>query len=215
MSLPPDVVTLIRKFSANGYKYLFRAADNVADLLRWCEPAIASRIDFTQMQVEPDTFVAPYFGALESDVLLRAPFRAGEDSANRVEVFVLIENQSEPDPLMPFRVLRYVVLIYEQQADRWQRQHGNHRGLRFDPVLPVVFYSGRRSWDGIAAFSSLIAGAELFGTRLPQIEPQFIDLSQTDASVLQSDGGILGWVLWLSQQSQRSVPSSPTYFVRL
>lgn len=75
MSLPPAVVPLLREFSSNSMKYLLRSPDNVADLLRWQEAAIAERIDFAAMEVQPDTFIAPGFARLESDVLLRAPFR--------------------------------------------------------------------------------------------------------------------------------------------
>src|SRR5947209_496340 len=98
-------------------KYLFRSPDNVADLLGWQAAAIAARIDFAQMSVQPDTFIAPAFTALESDVLLRAPLRRRRQEA--VEVFILIENQAEPDELMAFRALRYVVVIDERQMTEW------------------------------------------------------------------------------------------------
>jgi hypothetical protein len=75
MSLPPEVIPLVREFANNAFRYLFRQPDNVADLLRWREPRIARGIDFAHMAVQPETFIAPSFGQLESDVILRAPFR--------------------------------------------------------------------------------------------------------------------------------------------
>src|SRR5438309_3635094 len=101
MSLPPDVLKLVREFSSNGFKFLFRRGDNVADLLHWREPGIARRIDFRRLVVQPDTFVSAGFVQLESDVLLRAPFRARRGRGEAIEVFILIEHQSEPDELMP------------------------------------------------------------------------------------------------------------------
>src|SRR5262249_17979028 len=145
MPLPPAVVPLVRQFASNGLKYLFSRGDNVADLLRWRVPALAARIDFARMEVQPDTFIAPGFAQMESDVLLRAPFRAGR--GRQVEVYVLIENQAEPDELMAFRALRYVLGVYERQLNEWLRAHGNNpRGVRFHPVLPLVFYTGTRTW---------------------------------------------------------------------
>jgi hypothetical protein len=76
MPLPPEVAPLVRQFASNGLKYLFSRGDNVADLLRWRVPDLAARIDFARMEVQADTFVAPGFTQMESDVLLRAPFRA-------------------------------------------------------------------------------------------------------------------------------------------
>jgi hypothetical protein len=195
MSLPPEVVPLVRQFASNSMKYLFRSADNVADLVRWRAPEVASRIDFAQMEVQPDTFIAPGFTALESDVLLRAPFRRRRKEA--VEVFILIENQAEPDELMTFRALRYVVMIYERQLTQWLQSHPNTRGFRFHPVLPIVFYTGRRTWQSLPTMRSLVQEGELFGGRVPQIEPVFLDLARTGEQALRSEVGMLGWVLWL------------------
>jgi predicted transposase/invertase (TIGR01784 family) len=139
MPLPPDVVPLVREFANNSFRYLFRQVDNVADLLHWREPKIARGIDFTQMAVQPETFIAPTFAQLESDVILRAPFRVRRGRNGSIEIFILIEHQSEPDELMVFRVIRYVVLIYERQATEWLQTHPNLRKFRFSPVLPVVF----------------------------------------------------------------------------
>jgi hypothetical protein len=70
--LPPDVVPLIREFANNSFRYLFRQTDNIADLLRRRESKIARGIDFAQMAVQPETFIAPSFAQLESDVIQRA-----------------------------------------------------------------------------------------------------------------------------------------------
>src|SRR5213080_2976676 len=138
MTLPRDMPLLIREFASNSFKFLFRQDGNVADLPRWRAPRIARRIDFGQIVVLPDTFVSPGFARLESDVLLRAPLGALRVPGDAIEVYILIENQSEPDELMAFRALRYVVLVYERQIADWLRTHPNTRGFRFHPVLPVV-----------------------------------------------------------------------------
>src|SRR5262249_20752458 len=146
MPLPPEVVPLVREFRGNGMKFLFQNGENVADFVSWCEPDIARHIDFAKLEGRPETFVAPDFARLESDVLLRGPFGRGRRSAL---VYVLIENQSEPDELMVFRVLRYVVAVYERQAAEWLGGHSNLRGFRFDPVLPIVLYTGGRTWEAL------------------------------------------------------------------
>ena len=119
-------------------------------------------------------------------------------------MFILIEHQSEPDELMLFRVLRYVVLIYERQAEEWLRSHSNLRRFRFNPVLPIVFYSGTRTWEGLKAMTELVQQGKLFARRLPTLEPEFINLSRVDPAILRSKGGTLGWVLWLIQQKRQS-----------
>src|SRR5580692_5688763 len=106
MPLPPDVVPLVRGFANNSFRYLFRQRDNVADLVRWRKPKIAPSIDFSQLVMQPDTFITPGFTELESDVLLRAPWRISSDEAGEIHVFIPIEHQSEPDEHAVFRAGR-------------------------------------------------------------------------------------------------------------
>jgi predicted transposase YdaD len=136
MALPPEVVPLVRRFANNSFRYLFRQSDNVADLVRWRKPTIAQGIDFAQMAVQPETFIAPGFTELESDILLRAPWRSAGQSG-QVQVFILIEHQSEPDEHAIFRAARYAMGVYDKQEKHWLQTHPNTRGLRFDPVLPI------------------------------------------------------------------------------
>jgi hypothetical protein len=201
MPPPQDLVLLVREFANNSYRYLFRDPDNVADLLRWREPKLARRINFADMTVLPDTFVTTDFAALESDILLRVPFRFGAGAEATLALYILIEHQSEPDELMIFRVIRYVTLIYERQATDWRKTHDNSlRGFEFEPVLPIVFYSGTRTWTGLQPMRDLVRCGKLFERRLPHLEPEFINLATTSAQELQTGIGTLGWVLWLSQQ---------------
>ena len=208
MPLPEDVIPLVRKFANNSYRYLFRQPDNVAELVRWREPKLARRIAFADMTVLPDTFVTPDFAALESDMLLQAPFRLQAGADGTITLFILIEHQSEPDPLMIFRVIRYVVMIYERQAAEWLKTHSNLRQFAFEPVLPIVFYSGTRTWEQLQPMHELVRGGKLFEKRLPNLEPEFIRLATTSAEELQKKLGTLGWVLWLVQQSK----SDPAVF---
>jgi hypothetical protein len=200
MSLPANVAPLVRQFASNGFKFLFQHGDNVADVLRCRTPQVARRIDLSRLAVEPETFVAPGFTQLESDVLLRAPVRKPSDAGELIEVFVLLEHQSEPDKLMVFRVLRYVILIYERQMANWLQTHPNLRDFCFHPVLPIVFYWGARTWQELEPMAAVVHHGKLFGRQLPALEPIFLDLARIDAEDLRSEAGFIGWVLWLVQQ---------------
>jgi hypothetical protein len=115
----------------------------------------------------------------------------------------LIEHQSEPDELMLFRVVRYVVSIYERQATEWLQTHRNLRRFRFRPVLPIVFYSGTRTWEGLKPMAELVLHGELFEKRLPTLEPEFVNLATTGAEILHERIGFFGWVMWLIQQKHQ------------
>jgi hypothetical protein len=140
---------------------------------------------------------------LESDVLLRAPWRSKGARAGEIQVFILIEHQSEPDEHAVFRAGRYVMQVYDKQEKHWLHSHSNTRGLRFDPVLPIVFYSGTRTWTELETMQQLVHQGDLFGSLIPSLAPVFVNLADTDPGVLQSRVGTFGWVLWLIQQKRR------------
>lgn len=51
-------------------------------------------------------------------------------------LYILFEHQSTPDPLMPYRMLRYALRIW----DRWLTEHEGARSL--PPLLPLVLFHG-------------------------------------------------------------------------
>ncbi len=77
----------------------------------------------------PEPQLRPYF----SDVLYSLKTKGG----NEGYVHVLIEHQSSPDRHMAFRLMRYAVATMQRHLD------SGHKRLPL--VIPVLFYSGKRS----------------------------------------------------------------------
>src|SRR5438477_9532593 len=101
-----------RQFPENGLKLLLQQPLNVRDLLRIARYRFTDRIDFDRLQPGPTTYVQRDHRHVESDVVLRGPLRRGTQT---LLIYILIEHQSEPDRLMPFRVREYVLAIYRGQ----------------------------------------------------------------------------------------------------
>jgi hypothetical protein len=192
---------LVRHFPENGLKVLLENSGNVRDLLQLLAVPVVPRIDFAHMQVEPAQFVQRDYRHLESDVVLRAPLRVGRRGRPRwITIYILIEHQSEPDRFMVFRVLEYVLQIYKRQMRDWQQEHGSLDAFRFQPVLPVVLYSGTRAWDRLAGFAELLEADEDLAGLTPEFLPLFLNVSQASAATLETQGGAFGLLLRLVQQ---------------
>ena len=114
-------------------------------------------------------------------------------------IYILIEHQSEPDRLMAFRVLEYVTAIYRGQLREWGQQHSSLKDFVFQPVLPLVLYTGSRPWPAIGRLSDLLAGGSAFAALAPLLEPSSFP-RDTPESQLVSAGGAFGQVLRLVQQ---------------
>jgi hypothetical protein len=98
-------------------------------------PDLVRRLDLGRLASVPGSFVDEALRWRHSDVLFTAPLD-GYDAF----VYVLIEHQSSDDPLMAFRMLRYVTRIWDQ----YEREHPGTR--RLPAVIPLVVYQGPDRW---------------------------------------------------------------------
>jgi hypothetical protein len=186
-----------RQFPENGLKLLLQWPLNVRDILRIARYKQVDAIDYDRLQVDPTTNVQRDYRHVESDVVLRGPLLRRKPG---ILIYILIEHQSEPDRFMPFRVLEYVMAIYRGQMRDWGQQHASLHDFLFQPVLPVVLYTGTRSWKSIGRLADLIAGGPDFAALAPVLEPVFLPVRDTPDSQLVSTGGSFGQVLRLVQQ---------------
>jgi hypothetical protein len=204
---------IIRRFPENGIKLLLENPKNAEDLLRLTGAKIIGLIDCAQLTRIQNTFVQRDYRHLESDVVLLAPLRQKKapPSRKQIVIYILIEHQSEPDGLMPLRLLEYVVQIFKSQTRAWSRRHRSFAGIRLQPVLPVVFYTGTRRWDKVGRLVDLVEMGQEFREVTPILDPLFINLHALQSGKLESEGGFFGWVLRLVQERQ----SRPSEFDEL
>ena len=186
---------IVRRFPENGIKLLLENGDNVRDLLMLARARMTPLIDFEHMEVIGTTFVQRDYRSIESDIVLKAPFRVKGHGGRQVVVYILIEHQSEPDEMMPLRVLEYVVEIYKTQVRKRPEGQETHRRVRLQPVLPVVFYTGTRTWEDVGVLSDLVEEGERFKEVMPFFRPLFLNLSSTEPGRLEAEGGFFGQVL--------------------
>ncbi|HYT87449.1 MAG TPA: Rpn family recombination-promoting nuclease/putative transposase [Gemmataceae bacterium] len=195
------IVEIVRRFAANGMKLLLEDPGNVRDLFTLTDVGVLERVDFKQMKPAGTSFVARDYRHVEADVVLTAPLRRkNRTSKTQVTIYILIEHQSEPDELMPLRVLEYVVQIFKAQVRQWSRTHASLAGLRLQPVLPLVLYTGTQRWDSIGSLADLIEEVEDFASVTPALRPLYVNVGTLDPAELKSRGGCFGQILRLQRQ---------------
>ena len=84
-----------------------------------------------------------------------------------MRLYLLFEHQSSVDLLMPFRVLRYEVRIWERDliADPDART--------LVPIVPVVLHHSEGGWTAATRFEALLALGVLAGTGIEAFLPHF------------------------------------------
>ncbi|HEY2513054.1 MAG TPA: Rpn family recombination-promoting nuclease/putative transposase [Polyangiaceae bacterium] len=155
-----------------------RASGARSELELVLPPDVRSLLDFATLEVCPGSFVDPELQQAHSDLLFRVQTKADEESF----VYVLFEHQSSPDSTMPFRLLRYVVRV-------WERWLEDHRGTKTLPVVvPVVLHHGEAPWTVTPELGAMLEGSNelLDATRpfVPHFRFVLDDLMQESAEDL-------------------------------
>ena len=145
------------------FKAGFADPANAAAFLRWeILPALSERIDWSQLQVEPGTFVDSHYRHTESDLLFSAPL-ADSDCL----LYLLFEHQITQDRTLALRLLRYMVRIWES----WLKTHP--APARLPVILPIVLAQNAEVWELSPHFSSLLDIPVGFEDELRSLIPDF------------------------------------------
>ncbi|MDA1018348.1 MAG: Rpn family recombination-promoting nuclease/putative transposase, partial [Planctomycetota bacterium] len=188
---------LVRNFKENGVKMMLEHSQNVRETLEIVSRDWAARVDFSQLVQDKTTYVRRDFRHVESDMVFQVPLlgRDGRRLRKKLVLYILIEHQSQPEPLMPLRLTDYMLQIFNHQLRQWAKTHNSLTGVRLSPVLPLVLYTGTRRWKSVGSLTDLIDAGHDFRSVTPIIEqPLFLNLPTLDDASL-AEGGAFGMVL--------------------
>ena len=133
------------------FRAVFSDASEAASLLRNALPhSVHQSLDWTTLTLTAGTFIDEELRQSETDLLYQVEHAGTGQPAS---VYVLLEHQSSPDPLMRLRLLRYSSRIWEADL----RDNPGRRSLR--TIVPVVFYQGTSAWTYSTEFSDLFSEA--------------------------------------------------------
>lgn len=164
------------------FKFTFSDPDNAAGILRSVLPAaVADRIDFDTLRLEPGSFIDEALSGRHSDCLFAAWLADYE-----VRIYLLFEHQSADDPLMALRLLEYLVRIWRA----WLALEENRGKTKLPPILPIVLHHGESGWRAPRAMSEMYnldaAALAALGRWLPQMRFLIDDLAVTPVDALRS-----------------------------
>ena len=149
------------------FRAVFSDAGEAASLLRNALPdTIRSSFDWTTLSQRDGTFIDEELRESQTDLLYQVEHT---ETGQPMSVYVLLEHQSSPDPLMRLRMLRYCCRIWEDDL----RSDPERRELR--PIVPVVFYQGARGWTYSTEFADLFPEAARAWPWIPRFAHVLLD----------------------------------------
>ncbi|MCX4240344.1 Rpn family recombination-promoting nuclease/putative transposase [Paraliomyxa miuraensis] len=115
---------------------VFSRKETVAILLRRLLPTpCLELLDLTTLRLEPSAHVDPELGTRYSDRLFSVALRG---TGRRIGIYLALEHQSEPEALMPWRELVYLVDIWREHLDEAPRSV-----KRLPLIVPIVLLQHR------------------------------------------------------------------------
>jgi predicted transposase YdaD len=185
------------------FRYAFERPEIAEGELRaLLPPDVVAALDFSTLALEPGSLADPEFAQLETDLLYRAEL-AGEESF----VFLLFEHQSSVDALMPYRMLRYMLRIWE----RWWRAQTN-TPKRLPVIVPLLLSNAERPWSAARSLSELYAApAEVLaalGPHLLDFSLRIDDLPAQSSVALRARAGLhhFGRIVLFALQRSHTAP---------
>jgi predicted transposase YdaD len=109
-------------------------------------PEVRAHLDLATLVECSGSFIDPALQHSQADLLLSLRTVHGGEAL----VYVLFEHQSSFDPTMPFRLLRYMVRIWED----WQKRHPAAATLPL--ILPLVMHHGDTAWSAAPELASML-----------------------------------------------------------
>lgn len=188
----------IAHFPDRSIRRLFQNKPNVEALVKMIEPNLAAHIDFEYLVPANRSLLPETLREQQADILFSVPFKS-QDTSETLLIYILIEHQSTVDEMMGFRVLFYMMLIWDAHRREWETRRVPKNERKFPPMLPIVFYTGDRRWETPLTLESVMSLPGELSRFVPRFDILFFGVKSADIETLTRTGDPLGWLLRVLQ----------------
>lgn len=114
----------------------------------------------------------------------------------------LIEHKTEVDYNVAIQVFRYIYQIWEDYEKEMEAVHkgiSKTKDFRYPPVIPIVYYEGKKKWTASLEFKEKVAMQELFGDMIPNFTYQLVCLNDYSNQELLDKGDAISLMMLISK----------------
>lgn len=145
---------------------------------------VVDQLDLSYLELEKKSFVDDELLTPRGDLLFRTRLREGGDAL----VYVLLEHKSSPSRWVGLQMLKYVIRIwYRELEDNLDRD-------TLPPVIPMVFYHGKQTWNVPLQLSDLVPAPEALKCYVPDFTYDLVNCADIPDETLKADqpvGGVM------------------------
>ncbi len=191
--------TPIEHFSDRSTRWLLQDKENVRGLVEIVANDLVALLDFSRITHLNRSFISDTLREQESDILFSVPFQSDSET-DELLIYILIEHQSTVDVTMGFRVLFYMMQIWDSQRQEWQSENVPKSQWRLRPILPIVLYTGTQRWNTPLTLTAIMDIPEVLTRFVPTFDTLFLSVKETAAARLTETDHPLGWLLTVVQK---------------
>jgi predicted transposase/invertase (TIGR01784 family) len=164
----PPALTCLRLAPASTphdalFKRTFSNPEHMRDELRAVlPPPLLAKLDLASLRPCPGSFVDQALAGSHSDLLFSI-----ELAGSPALLYLLCEHQSTVDPLMPLRLLSYVVRVLLQHAEQTEG------ALPLPVVVPLLVHHSATGWTAATRLEALFDAALLATEGMAELVPRF------------------------------------------
>ena len=199
----------IGHFPDRSTRWLFQNKDFVQDLLEILASELVECIDFDRLSQINRSFIPDTLREQESDMVFSVPFRT-KSGTDELLIYILIEHQSTVDPIMGFRVLFYMMQIWDFQRREWESNNVPKSQWRFRPILPIVYYTGEKRWSNPLTLDAIMDMPDVLARFVPKFDTLFLSVNETETADLKKTDHPLGWLLTVLQKENADTETLST-----
>ncbi len=114
-------------------------------------------------------FVPQFSNERQADRIKEIKIR-GEKDIPPFFLISLIEHKSDVEYNIHMQIFRYMVYIWEKYERRMEKEKKGctrRRDFRYPPIIPIIYYEGKRKWTAPKEFKDKIVFGEAFKEFLP------------------------------------------------
>ena len=186
------------KFPDRSTRWLLEFGENVRGLLEIVAADLVDILDFSRLTQVNRSFVPDNLREQESDVVYRVPFRDKEKG--EVWIYVLIEHQSTVDVVMGFRMLFYMVQIWDTQRREWEDQKVPRSQWHFAPIISIALHTGDNEWNVPITMDAVMELPDALKRFVPRFDTLFLGVKASDEAILTKTDHPFGWLMTVLQK---------------
>ena len=136
-------------------------------------------------------------------------------------VIAIVEHQSKVHYNMPFRMLRYIVMVltdYEAEQERLHKGITKTKDFKYPPVIPIIYYEGSENWTSVRNFKERVHLSDVLGDYIPSFEYIVVPLREYSNDDIISKKDELSLVMLInklkSSEDFKSLKEIPTEYLQ-